>query len=955
MKIWTAKAPAVARELDGRARSPHAPPHETASKWDRIGHRDGPASAPDRPRNGLNLLGPRTHLVAALLFVACALILFRLSLFEGWTFVGDSDRLNTDLNVRLFEVDAIHARGSVPTWSDDQFMGYSAVGFHWLLTAFTPVPYILALLPESQIYYALAVLAAGLLALAIGAAYWALGAYTSDPISRAAGALLYGLASYTVHKLTQLDVAFLALVAAPVLLRLVRETRRENAVRSLVLLLACWASLVLFTVLQELAYIGLFTGAYALFRSIRTRSVWPTLILALAVICGTAIGLPRVLTVAQESPLVARTTNNIENEPSEALRYFGDGLVGRYPREQRLVRGNAINLHEGVQLLHSALAALAVIVAAVLARSWVVRLWGVGLVSVLSVVAITWGEDYYAFLWKQPGGYLVSLQFLVVLVNAIVIGAPLLLLGWWLARRSARAAERSPRGFWLGPLADSTPAAVEDTPFFMGFVVLGLAGILIPEAHNVLYYAFGRMDLMHARLSVAMTLPLAALAAIFVGRFLGQLRSAPLTARTVRWLLAGVVVGVVLWVLREAVAQWFVVATGEVVNELRPRRLLTSEAVRVGTSLLVLLVAAVALIRNARPERLWLAGTALAVFMGIETVAAADFKLNGPQTTTQTTPFDSLNYMMTPPGLFNVPTPEQRAIVRDKVQADRYRVVLQQDVDRFSAHVEPHLSTFWQLRLVEGYSTGLPKRLAALPWPKSAYSSHHLDLDATHVMPWKLLAALNVKYVVQVDRSLWYNPAPGSQQKPISAGRLDVQENPYPVTPRAFFAADVTPGGESPAFPGDNGVRPAAEDPYVDDPAVHSVAEGLVAERQFSTNGRIDPTFDGDRVLVHVDPASTDRFLVLNEMYHPSWSAWVDGQPTRIYPTNLVMRGILVPAGATTVELRYIPFIASPYGVATLVGAFALSIITWFGLRWALSPRWVPRRRAARLLWRHAP
>jgi hypothetical protein len=50
----------------------------------------------------------------------------------------------------LLLVDAIHARGSVPTWSDDQFMGYSIVGLHWLLTAFTPVPYLLALLPSSR-------------------------------------------------------------------------------------------------------------------------------------------------------------------------------------------------------------------------------------------------------------------------------------------------------------------------------------------------------------------------------------------------------------------------------------------------------------------------------------------------------------------------------------------------------------------------------------------------------------------------------------------------------------------------------------------------------------------------------------------------------------------------------------------------------------------------------------
>src|SRR5215213_2173649 len=398
MKLWTPALAAVERDRRGNVPpSVETSPERAAPTL--------PAGAPPLRERANARLGPRLsrwHLGATLLFVACALLLFRLSLFQGWTFVGDSDRLNTDLNVRLFEVDAIHARGSVPTWSDDQLIGYSIVGLHWLLTAFTPVPYLLALLPSSQMYTALAALSAALLALAIGAAYWALGAYSREPVSRVVGALLYGLASYTIHKLTQLDVAFLALVATPVLLRLVRETRRETAVRNLLLIIACWAGLVLFTVLQELAYIGFFVGTYALFRTVRTRNLWPVVVIGLACACGTLIGLPRVLTVAQEFPLVGRTTQNIEFQPSEALRYFGDGLVGRYPREQRIVRGNAINLHEGVQLLHSGLAALAVIVAGLLARSWVMRLWGVGLVSVLSVALIAWGEPYYTRLWTSP-------------------------------------------------------------------------------------------------------------------------------------------------------------------------------------------------------------------------------------------------------------------------------------------------------------------------------------------------------------------------------------------------------------------------------------------------------------------------------------------------------------------------------------------------------------------------
>ena len=71
--------------------------------------------------------------------------LFRLSLFEGWTFVGDSDRLNTFLNVRLFEVRSIQERGTVPFWSEQQFMGTSMAGLNWMLPGASPFPYLVAL------------------------------------------------------------------------------------------------------------------------------------------------------------------------------------------------------------------------------------------------------------------------------------------------------------------------------------------------------------------------------------------------------------------------------------------------------------------------------------------------------------------------------------------------------------------------------------------------------------------------------------------------------------------------------------------------------------------------------------------------------------------------------------------------------------------------------------------
>jgi hypothetical protein len=338
-------------------------------------------------------------------------------------------------------------------------------------------------------------------------------------------------------------------------------------------------------------------------------------------------------------------------------------------------------------------------------------------------------------------------------------------------------------------------------------------------------------------------------------------------------------------------------------------------------------------VRRAHAAPLLLVGGILASWMTLETVTLADFRFNGPRVTRQTQPFSNLDYMQVEPGQMRIPTDEERSALRARLEADQYRAILWQDRSQFLALVEPHLAAFWDLRLVEGYSTGLPRRLGDLPWNESMMASHHLDIHAIHPpqnLPWKLLAALNVKYVVTVDRSLWYNPGPGSADPPLDPAKLQVLENPNPVTPRAFFAARVSPAGPGAHILGDDGKRPAPNDPPIEEPARHSEAEGLAAERQFSTAGSLDATFDGDRVLVTVDPAQEDRFLVLNELYHPAWHATIDGAPATIYPTNVVMRGILVPAGATTVELRYTPFLLTPAGIGILLAALvSLPLVAW--------------------------
>src|SRR5262249_18390608 len=135
-----------------------------------------------------------------------------------------------------------------------------------------------------------------------------------------------------------------------------------------------------------------------------------------------------------------------------------------------------------------------------------------------------------------------SVELRAIFLNADLIGLPLWLisgrLAVWAARRKNPWVDRDSRA-----VLDETPAAAMDAPFFLGVVVVVLALILIPEAHLALYYAFFKIDFTHSRLSIDALLPLAALTAIFFGRFLPD--RLPMSA--LRWLAVGFLVGGVLW------------------------------------------------------------------------------------------------------------------------------------------------------------------------------------------------------------------------------------------------------------------------------------------------------------------------------------------------------------------------------------------------------------------------
>ena len=68
-------------------------------------------------------------------------------------------------------------------------------------------------------------------------------------------------------------------------------------------------------------------------------------------------------------------------------------------------------------------------------------------------------------------------------------------------------------------------------------------------------------------------------------------------------------------------------------------------------------------------------------------------------------------------------------------------------------------------------------------------------------------------------------------------------------------------------------------------------------------------------------------FLVLSDQFYPGWKAYIDGKQTKIYKTNGVLRGIVVPPGGHEVIFRYSPgkiYAAMAFSGTLLAGLLVL-------------------------------
>ena len=86
------------------------------------------------------------------------------------------------------------------------------------------------------------------------------------------------------------------------------------------------------------------------------------------------------------------------------------------------------------------------------------------------------------------------------------------------------------------------------------------------------------------------------------------------------------------------------------------------------------------------------------------------------------------------------------------------------------------------------------------------------------------------------------------------------------------------------------------------------MVEGLTSFRsQLDAMDKVEMlAYAPERVVLQTRNA--DRvLLVLSDTFFPGWVATVDGQPTPIYPTNILLRGVMLPPGQHTVIFDYAP------------------------------------------------
>jgi hypothetical protein len=178
---------------------------------------------------------------------------------------------------------------------------------------------------------------------------------------------------------------------------------------------------------------------------------------------------------------------------------------------------------------------------------------------------------------------------------------------------------------------------------------------------------------------------------------------------------------------------------------------------------------------------------------------------------------------------------------------------------------------------------------------------HHADVFETG-FDSPLLDLLGVRYVVLPSTPASDELLPRYSRLLVPVYRDDsvqILENPSAM-PRAWLvhaAVEVAPGGAASAL----------VDAAVDlrKTAVVETPPPRLAQPVDAGDEAAEITTDAPADISFSVRAAAPALLIASEVAYPAWRAYLDGQPTQMYVADGALRGVAVPAGEHSVEMRY--------------------------------------------------
>jgi hypothetical protein len=299
---------------------------------------------------------------AAAMLVLLGLILFRSQVFGDGLYIGNPDRLNSNLKILKFHLDGLSG-GHLDAWSPLEMLGYDTFALPYTFPSiFTLLAYLIG--PE-KLYVGAGYQLPVLLSLAGLAAYAFLRVAVAPAFAAFVGAILYQFSAITILKISQNDLSFAVFIFIPILLIVIRKANAQSTRLYFLLLTALIFLLLHFTFLQKASYAMILAGSYCLYRSFVEHDWKLSAVFAAACVVAVIGAFPRLYGIAlamREYSRIAADLNFSQFAdvyrfqsifPSQILRWFDVGIFGRYPSDGNLVLQNYHNLTEGFLLYTS--------------------------------------------------------------------------------------------------------------------------------------------------------------------------------------------------------------------------------------------------------------------------------------------------------------------------------------------------------------------------------------------------------------------------------------------------------------------------------------------------------------------------------------------------------------------------------------------------------------------------